>query len=144
MSVGSIQFYLQGRILDPNGAAATAAVVTLIDQTTSVTRSTVSNQQGEYNFASVQPSLYTVSVESSGFKRFGQAGVSIATQATATFDIKLEIGQVSEQINVAEDAPPLQTGDCFHRASDRFQKSLITYFTVHLSISSFCEYYVSL
>ncbi len=53
---------LRGRILDPNGAAATAVVATLIDQTTSVTRSIISNQQGEYNFAYIQPSLYTVSV----------------------------------------------------------------------------------
>jgi hypothetical protein len=102
---------LRGRVLDPNGGTAAVASVTLIEQATSVTRKTVSDEQGEYSFASVQPSLYTVVVEVPGFKKFEQQGVNIATQSVATLDVKLAIGDVTQQISVNEDAPLLQTGD---------------------------------
>ncbi|MCU1235844.1 MAG: carboxypeptidase regulatory-like protein, partial [Candidatus Solibacter sp.] len=102
---------LRGRVLDPKGAAAAAAIVTLTDEGKSSGRKTVTNDQGEYSFASLTPSTYTVSVAAPGFKRSEQRGVIIATQAIATLDIALELGQVSELINVTADAPLLQTAD---------------------------------
>jgi hypothetical protein len=107
----SFQGTLRGRVLDPKGATASAAVVTLIDEGTSVRRQTVTNEQGEYTFASLTPATYTVTVEAAGFKRLQQRGVTVETQALAILDLTLELGQVSEQVNVTADAPPLQTGD---------------------------------
>ena len=102
---------LRGRVLDPNADATSAASITLTDETTSAARRTISNELGEYNFASVQPSSYTLAVEVPGFKRFEQHGIRVATQASVSLYIKLEIGQVTEQINVTEDAPLLQAAD---------------------------------
>jgi len=107
----SFQGTLRGRVLDPKGATASAAVVTLIDESTAVRRQTVSNEQGEYTFASLTPATYTVTVEAAGFKRLQQRGVTVETQAIAVLDLTLELGQVSEQVNVTADAAPLQTGD---------------------------------
>src|SRR5664279_1354130 len=107
----SFQGTLRGRVLDPKGATASAAIITLTDEGTAVSRKTVTNEQGEYTFASLTPATYTVSVESPGFKRVEQRGVAVATQAVAVLDFTLALGQVSEQINVTADTPPLQTGD---------------------------------
>jgi hypothetical protein len=107
----SFQGTLRGRVLDPKGATASAAVVTLIDEGTAVRRQTVTNEQGEYTFASLTPATYTVTVEAAGFKRLQQRGVTVETQAIAVLDLTLELGQVSELVNVTADAPPLQTGD---------------------------------
>src|SRR5262245_51258188 len=63
---------LRGCVLDPEGAVTAAANVTLVDQGTGATRQTITNDQGEYTFASVTPSTYTVSVAAPGFKHFEQ------------------------------------------------------------------------
>jgi trimeric autotransporter adhesin len=107
----TFQGSLRGRVVDPAGAIASSVQVTLIDEATSLTRATISNQQGEYVFNSVQPATYTVSAEATGFKRLDRKGVLVATQNAVTLDLTLEIGQVSEQITVTDVAPQLQTAD---------------------------------
>jgi hypothetical protein len=107
----TFQGTLRGRVLDPNGATASAASITLTDEGTSVSRKTITNDQGEYTFASLTPSTYTVTVEASGFKRIEQRGVMVATQAVVTLDFALQLGTVTEEVNVTADAPLLQTGD---------------------------------
>lgn len=102
---------LRGRIVDPAGAATAGAQVTLIDEATALTRSTVSNELGEYVFNSVQPATYIVAAEATGFKHLDRKGVLVATQAAVTVDLTLEIGEVSEQVTVTDTAPLLQTGD---------------------------------
>jgi hypothetical protein len=93
----TFQGTLRGRVLDPNGAATTTAAITLTDEDTSVSRRTVTSDQGEYAFSSVTASTYTVSVESPGFRHLEQHGVTIATQAVVTLDLTLQLGQVTEQ-----------------------------------------------
>jgi hypothetical protein len=107
----SFQGSLRGRVLDPKGATAPAATITLIDEGTSVRRQTITNEQGEYTFAALTPSTYAVTVEAAGFRRIEQRGVTVATQAEAILDFKLELGQVTEEVDVTAEAPPLETGD---------------------------------
>ena len=107
----TFQGTLRGRVLDPNGATASAASITLTDEGTSVSRKTITNEQGEYTFASLTPATYTVAVEASGFKRIEQRGVMVATQAVVTLDFALQLGTVTEEVNVTADAPLLQAGD---------------------------------
>jgi trimeric autotransporter adhesin len=104
----SYQGGMRGQISDPGGAAIADAKVTLMDEATAVTRATLSNSTGEYNFTAVQPATYSVIVESPGFKRFERKGVVVATQQFLTVDIKLEVGQVSETINVTEEIPLIE------------------------------------
>ncbi|MBV9742908.1 MAG: carboxypeptidase regulatory-like domain-containing protein, partial [Acidobacteriia bacterium] len=54
---------------------------------------------------------YTISAETTGFKHLERPGIIISTQSTVTVDLQLELGQVSEQVNVTGDAPLLQTAD---------------------------------
>lgn len=101
---------LRGRVVDPTGGATAAAVVTLTDEATAATRRTVTNELGEYTFASIAPTTYSLTVEAPSFKRYEKRGVAVATQAAVTLDVALELGEVTEQVNVTDEAPPLETG----------------------------------
>lgn len=107
----SFQGSLRGRILDPGGSAVLSARLTLTDEATSVSRSTVTNEAGEYTFSAVVPSTYTVTAEAPGFKRLERHAVVVSTQTAVTVDLTLPLGQVNEQINVVAETPSLATSD---------------------------------
>ena len=105
----SFQGSLRGRILDQSGSTTTAAKIVIVDEATQATRFTVTNEQGEFVFSAVTPSTYTLTAEAPGFKKLARKGVTVATQASVTVDLTLELGQVTESINVVEDSPALET-----------------------------------
>lgn len=105
----SFEGSLRGRVADPNGASVPIVKVTLIDEATSIARTTITSEQGEYAFAALKPATYTVTAEVPGFSRAEHKGVVVSTQSAVTFDIKLAIGTVSERVNVTEDAPLIET-----------------------------------
>ena len=111
VSAQSCQGSLRGRSLDPAGSAVQEARLTLTDEATSVSRSTVTNGEGEYTFSAVVPSAYTVSAEAPGFKRLERHAVVVSTQTAVTVDLILPLGQVNEQVNVVAETPALATGD---------------------------------
>ncbi len=102
---------LRGLIADQASASVAQAKVTLIDQGTGSTRSTISTAEGEYVFTQIKPGAYTVSVEHPGFKKFDRTGVIIATQQQITLDIKLELGQVTQSVMVTEDVPLVESSN---------------------------------
>ena len=60
---------LLGTILDTSGAAMLNVKVTVIESNTGISRSTQSNESGNYSFPDLQPGTYTVAAEQTGFKR---------------------------------------------------------------------------
>lgn len=102
---------LRGQLTDPNASAVGGAIVVLVDEATEVTRRTVTNDAGEYVFPSITPATYSVTVEAGGFKKLERRGVLVPTQGVITLDLRLELGQVSEQVSVTAESPLLQTAD---------------------------------
>ncbi|MBM3760308.1 MAG: TonB-dependent receptor [Acidobacteria bacterium] len=100
---------LRGSVVDQGGATITNAKVTLLEESTGVSRSAVTSAAGEYVFANINPSTYTVTVEQSGFKKTERKGIVVATQQYVTLDVKLEVGDVSQSIMVTEETPLLET-----------------------------------
>lgn len=107
----SIYGSVRGAVADPNGAAITSAKVSLTNEGTSETHATITNGAGQYIFSEVVPGTYSLTAESAGFKKFERKGVTIATQQEATADLKLEIGAVTESIQVTEAAPLVDTSN---------------------------------
>lgn len=99
---------LRGLVTDGAGAAVVNAKVTLIEDATSVSRSAVTSGSGEYVFSNINPSTYTVVVENPGFKKVERKGVMVATQASVTVDLKLEVGDVTQSIQVTEEVPLIE------------------------------------
>jgi hypothetical protein len=102
---------LRGTVLDPRDASVAASKVTLTNEGTGAARATISSAAGEFVFNEIVPATYTVSVESPGFKRFERRGIAIGTQQQVSLDLKLEVGQVSESVQVTEEAPLVESAN---------------------------------
>lgn len=95
---------VRGVVRDPNGVIP-GATVTLTNEATNVSRETVSNEVGQYNFPAVPPGTYTVKTQLTGYKTFERAGVRVATQQFIQLDVNLELGTIQETITVTGEAP---------------------------------------
>jgi hypothetical protein len=105
----SIYGAIRGLVTDKAGAVVQDAIVTLTNEGTNGTRTTVTNSSGEFVFSQVVPSGYMVAVEMKGFKKSERKGVIVETQGQVTVDIQLEVGNVTESISVTEEVPLLDT-----------------------------------
>lgn len=110
-SAQTFQGSLRGRVTDPGGAAVPIAKVTALSQDTGASRATLTTDAGEFTFASLTPGTYIVIAEAPNFKRFENRGVVVSTQAAVTVDIQLEIGQVTDSVNVTGEAALLETAN---------------------------------
>jgi trimeric autotransporter adhesin len=101
---------LRGAVKDANGVIP-GVTVELVNEATSIARESVSNEQGEYNFAAVPPATYTVRASLTGFKSYEQKGIRIGAQQFVTLDITLDVGQLQETITVTGAAPLIDTSN---------------------------------
>jgi trimeric autotransporter adhesin len=102
---------LRGLITDSSGAAMSNAKVSLTNEGTADVRSAMTSTTGEYAFTQVTPGKYKISVEFSGFKKYERAGVGIETQQQLTVDVKMEVGNVNESVQVTEEVPLIETAN---------------------------------
>ncbi|HLK67929.1 MAG TPA: TonB-dependent receptor [Bryobacteraceae bacterium] len=99
---------LQGVITDSQSGAVPEAVITATNTGTSASRKTLSDAAGEYTFAQVPPGNYKIVVEKPGF-RTHTAEVVLQINTPATLNVKLDVGQVSETVNVTGEAAVVNT-----------------------------------
>lgn len=113
-SVAVAQTYeggVRGIVTDSSHAVIGKAKVTLTDEGKHVSRTTTTDEAGLYVFTLVDPSTYTVQVEASGFKKFNRAAIVVGTSQTVTIDVGLELGDVTQTVEVTEQVPLLNTAD---------------------------------
>ena len=85
---------ITGTITDQSGAVVPDAKIKLIDELTKDTREATGSESGEFVFAALRPSTYTVVVEKPGFQGFRRTGVVVATsERVALGAIRLTVGQ---------------------------------------------------
>jgi Carboxypeptidase regulatory-like domain len=100
---------LLGNITDSSGGAVPGVSVTATEVDTAVSRTTVSNEAGHYAFPSLLNGKYTVTAEIQGFKKVTRQNVEVAVNTTIRVDVTLEVGAVTESVNVSAESPILQT-----------------------------------
>jgi len=117
---------LTGAVTDPSGAAVSGAGVSLKNLETSGVRRATSDQAGRYQFFALPVGMYEVHVTKDGFAEGIRTGIRLAVGQEASADIKLSVGQVSEQIKVTEDVPVvnLTTQDVSGLVGERQVKDL--------------------
>lgn len=98
-----------GSVTDSSGAIIANAKVTITEASTGVSRTTTTNESGNYTFPNVSPGTYVVTTEQPGFKKESRTGVAVDVNTTARVDMRLQPGNVSETIEVTGAAPALQT-----------------------------------
>src|SRR5437764_3021904 len=98
-----------GTVTDQSGAALRGANVTLTNTGTGERRQTQSGDGGDYQFLNLVPGKYKVEVEQSGFKKATSDNVEVTVSGTARADISMQIGDVTQNIEVTAAPPVLQT-----------------------------------
>jgi hypothetical protein len=96
------------RVIDPGGAAIPQAEVKIANVATGVETTGASSMNGLYVFPSLTPGPYELRVEASGFKRYTRSNLVLETGQVLTLDVVLELGAVSETVNVTAETPLLQ------------------------------------
>ncbi len=100
---------IQGTVSDPSGAVLPGAAIVVKNMDTGLSVSTRSTDAGVYSAPNLPPGRYSVSVEAKGMRRFVQEGVTVRTSTTTTVDVKTEVGEVTNAVNVTGDALQLET-----------------------------------
>ncbi len=103
--------HLSGLVLDPSQAAVTEASLTVVSEETGFRRSAVTQSDGSYVVASLQPGLYKITVRKDGFRTMIRFGVKIDVAQPARVDFQLALGSVQDAITVEGAAPLLNSDD---------------------------------
>jgi Carboxypeptidase regulatory-like domain/TonB-dependent Receptor Plug Domain len=100
-----------GTIKNPNGEVVPGVEVTITHLQTNRQATAVTNSEGYYASAPLPVGDYRVEAKHVGFRRAVRSGVNLLIQQTAVVDIQMEIGAVSEQVEVTAQAPALETSN---------------------------------
>jgi hypothetical protein len=101
---------ITGHVVDGTGQSVASAEITLVNQLTQETRSGAVDAYGEFVFTSVQPGTFKVQVKVPGFKLLEKTGLILtANERLSAGTLVLEIGTVTESMEVKAEATPVQT-----------------------------------
>ena len=100
---------IEGIVTDTTGAVVANARVTITNVATSVTSTVLTNAAGNYTFPLVPVGNYNVKAELQGFKSEEVRGVRVETAAQVRQDFQLQVGAITETVEVAASAVTLTT-----------------------------------
>jgi hypothetical protein len=100
---------LVGTITDASGAVVVNAKVVVTETNTGVSRTSNTNESGNYSFPNLPPGAYAVTAEMTGFKKATRGGVDVLVDTTTRVDLSLQPGQITDTIEVTAESPALQT-----------------------------------
>ena len=102
---------ISGTVRDASGSAVPRAAVTLTNENTGVASRQESTEAGVYAFPAITVGSYSVRVEAKGFKVSVRNGNTVQVNTPLTADFALEVGAVSESVEVTATAETLQTAN---------------------------------
>ncbi len=95
---------ITGEVRDPTGAVVAGAAIALTNIGTNAARTTESNDVGVYAFPAIPPGQYNIKAEKQGFKTYTRTGIQIQVELRARLDIDMQVGQLSEVVEVSAQA----------------------------------------
>jgi len=102
---------ITGTIIDQNGAGVPGASISVTLKASNLRYTGTSFQDGTYSVGQLPPGGYELNATASGFKSFKQTNITIEVSQRLRIDINLEVGSISESINVTAEIPRIQTED---------------------------------
>jgi Carboxypeptidase regulatory-like domain len=99
---------IAGSVTDTTGASVTDAKVILTNVGTSEKRAQSSGSDGLFTFVNLFPGQYRIDVEKQGFKHFVRTDVTVDVQQSTHIDAVLQVGEISETVEVTSQTPLLQ------------------------------------
>jgi len=100
---------LLGTLSDSSGAVVAGAKVTITEQGTGIPHTTETNASGNYVFPNLPPGNYDVTSEAHGFKKVARTGVRLDVNQSVRVDMTMELGAVTETVEVSGAVPLLKT-----------------------------------
>jgi len=98
---------ISGRIVDTQGLAVPGATVTVTGP--QGTKTVATNGEGRFSVPFLTPGVYTIRAELQGFKAFEQKDVRVVLGQTADVPIAMQVGGVTEVVNITASAPVIDT-----------------------------------
>jgi hypothetical protein len=102
---------LRGTVVDQTGGVIQGAKVTISNPIRAVERTGTTSASGAYEFLSLPPGTYSLSVEMTGFRTYRQNGLQLLVDSPATVNMKLELGATTETIEITAQAETLNTSN---------------------------------
>ncbi len=100
---------LVGRITDSTGAGVPEAAIQIQNEATNELRQLKAGGSGDFTVPNLAPGAYTVLVDKEGFRRHQEKGLALQVGQVARLDVRLEVGALSESVEVTAEAPVLNT-----------------------------------
>jgi len=100
---------LVGTISDSTGAAMASVQLVLKNSNTGQLRQGASDASGTFSFVTLLPGNYELTLSKDGFKTQREQGIVVIINNVSRRDVVLQIGQVTESVNVEASAGTLQT-----------------------------------
>jgi hypothetical protein len=102
---------ITGVVSDSSEAPVPSVEVKATNADTGVTARVLTNSVGNFSIPFLSPGTYRVSAEAPGFKHFVREGIQVRVSETVDLEIKMEIGAVTDTLEVTAQAPVLETAD---------------------------------
>src|SRR5437588_5356244 len=100
---------ITGAVTDPQGNAVAGAKVTVTNISKGTTAEAVTNETGTYSITHLIPDNYKVHLEAAGFKAHDVASVRVDVDTVVRVDAQLQVGAVTQTVEVTGEVPQLQT-----------------------------------
>ena len=99
---------INGNAVDQTGSVLPGVTITITEESTGLTRTTVSNDSGRFVIPSVTPGRYTVRAELPSFRTQTQTGLTIAVGQALTLNFSMALGALEDQVTVTGEAPLIE------------------------------------
>ena len=100
---------LSGRVSDPSGSGVPGVRIEARSAATGAAAAATSAEDGSYRIPFLDPGLYTLTLEKTGFQKSIRQGVQLQVAERAVLDIPLQLGEVTQSVNVTADVAIVQT-----------------------------------
>ncbi|MPZ20281.1 MAG: hypothetical protein GEV06_20545, partial [Luteitalea sp.] len=100
---------ISGTVKDVTGSVVPGTTVTIRSELTGSERTTTTDERGDYVFALLQPSTYSVTAELQGFRTAREAGIRLLVDNRIRVDLTLALGEMTETIEVQAGAVALES-----------------------------------
>lgn len=100
-----------GTVTDPSGSVVSGAEVRISNPATGLAAAVRTNEDGNFTAAELPRGDYQIEVSHPGFKQFVRRGIQLSVGQQARVDVRLDVGSVSESVEVTADASLLETVD---------------------------------
>ena len=102
---------LTGLVTDASGAAVPAVEVKLTDVNKGYDYTAQTNESGRYLLRSLPPGTYRLTATAAGFKASVREGIVLNVDVNTNLDVRLEVGESQQTVQVVGEAPLLSTQD---------------------------------